>query len=366
MLRDLFLNTDRPAREAVAPDPRATAFHRSLPGYAPSRLVDAPGTAAALGMERLLVKLEVKRFGLPSFKVLGASWATCRALSTLAGRAEPCATLDELRGVASGLDVGLVAATDGNHGRAVARMARLLDLPAQILVPHDMAAARIAALRSEGAVVHVVDGHYDDAVAAAAALADARWQVISDTSWDGYTDVPGWVADGYTTIFSELEEQLPVAPDLVAAQIGVGALASALVRALARPGRTILGVEPADAACALAAVRDGEHATALGPHTSLMVGLNCGVASPVALPDMRAGIDAFAAVGDAAMERAVRLLHADGIDAGETGSSGVAGYVAVAQPGFEAIGAPAQRPVGLAIVTEAPTNPESFARIIEG
>jgi len=198
----------------------------------------------------------VERFGLPSFKVLGASWATCRALSAHAGLDEPVATFGRLQSVAERLgDVTLVAATDGNHGRAVARMARLLGLRSKIFVPQDMAVARVHALGSEGAEVQIVHGDYDDAVAASAAMASDDVLVISDTSWPGYREVPAWVADGYGTIFAELEHQLHDPIELVAVQIGVGALASATVRALAAPGRFILGVEPADADCALRAVR---------------------------------------------------------------------------------------------------------------
>jgi diaminopropionate ammonia-lyase len=338
-----------------------------MPGYAPTELAAAPGTAAALGLGALEVKLEVERFGLPSFKVLGASWATCRALSAHAGLTDPAPSFEELRAVAEGLNgVTLVAATDGNHGRAVAHMARLLGLRATIFVPADMAPARIDALRSEDAEVEIVDGDYDDAVAASAALANEDRLVISDTSWPGYRDVPAWVADGYGTIFAELGEQLGRDVELVAVQIGVGALASAVVRALSTPERFVLGVEPADADCALRAVRDGPDARAPGPHRSVMVGLNCGSVSPLALPEMQAGIDAFCAVADEAVETAVRVLLADGLTCGETGAAGVAGLVALRQSWGEEswtrLGLSAA-PRVLAICTEAPTDPQSFSRI---
>jgi diaminopropionate ammonia-lyase len=353
-----------------ARDPRATRFHMTMPGYAPTRLAAAPDTAEGLGLERLLVKLEVERFGLPSFKVLGASWATCRALSAHAGLDEPAATFGRLQSLARRLgDLTLVAATDGNHGRAVAHMARLLGLRARILVPDDMAVARVDAIGAEGAQVEIVRGDYDVAVAASAALASADRLVISDTSWPGYQDVPSWVADGYGTIFAELEHQLHEPVELVAVQIGVGALASATVRALAAPGRFILGVEPADADCALRAVRDGDEAHAPGPHRSVMVGLNCGTASPLALPDLRAGIDAFCAVEDDAVEAAVRALLGDGLRCGETGAAGVAGLTALREEwGADAwtrLGVSAS-PSTLAICTEAPTDPESFRRITDG
>ena len=143
-------------------DPRALAFHRSMPGYAPSPIAEAPTAAEQLGLSRLAVKLETARFGLPSFKILGASWAICRAVSRRSGR-EPAATFDELRTMSTRLDgLTLITATDGNHGRAVAHMARLLDFGARILVPAGTAAARIEAIAGEGASVQIVDGSYDD------------------------------------------------------------------------------------------------------------------------------------------------------------------------------------------------------------
>jgi diaminopropionate ammonia-lyase len=368
-VRDYYANP-RDGNVQGARDARATRFHMTIPGYAPTRLAQAPRSATALGVARLFIKLEVERFGLPSFKVLGASWATCRALSAHAGLDEPVATFGRLQSVAERLgDVTLVAATDGNHGRAVARMARLLGLRSKIFVPQDMAVARVHALGSEGAEVQIVHGDYDDAVAASAAMASDDVLVISDTSWPGYREVPAWVADGYGTIFAELEHQLHEPIELVAVQIGVGALASATVRALAAPGRFILGVEPADADCALRAVRDGEHARAPGPHRSVMVGLNCGSVSPIALPEMRAGIDAFCAVEDDAVATAVRLLLEDDLTCGETGAAGVAGLVALreewGEDSWTRLGVSAA-PAVLAICTEAPTDPESFERIAGG
>lgn len=342
-----------------------------MPGYGPTAVADAPAAAQRLGLARLTVKLETERFGLPSFKVLGASWATCRALCLRLG-VEPAATFDELRAMAVRLDgLELVAATDGNHGRAVAWMARMLGLGARILVPRDTARARIEAIAGEGAAVDVVDGSYDDAVGRSAALASDERIVISDTSWPGYEEVPGWVADGYATIFDELAEQLAGdLPPLVAIQIGVGALASAAVRALAAPGRVIVGVEPAGADCALRAVRGGRPVLVPGPHESIMAGLNCGLASRVALPDMAAGIDAFCAIDDAPAEEAVRLLLRDGLACGETGASGVAGLLALRDGGeqyaWERLGPAGARPAALAICTEAPTDPVSFARISAG
>jgi diaminopropionate ammonia-lyase len=373
-LVDFLDNSAAAGPVAGRTDPRATRFHRSMPGYEPSPVAEAPTAAAALGLERLVVKLETERFGLPSFKLLGASWATCRALSRRLGQVdEPVATFDELRAALARLDgVTLVAATDGNHGRAVARMATLLGLGARILIPAHSAQARIDAIAAEGATVDVVRGSYDDAIRLSASLADDDHLVISDTSWPGYEDVPGWVADGYSTIFEELAEQLgdEPAPPLVPIQIGVGALACALVRALADGERAIVGVEPADAACVLEAVRGGGRPVLVpGPHRSIMAGLNCGLASQVALPDMAAGIAAFCTIEDADAAQAVRLLLADGLRCGETGASGLAGLVALRadrpHDTWQRFGLGAA-PAALMICTEAPTDAASFARITGG
>lgn len=213
------------------------------------------------------------------------------------------------------------------------------------------------------AAVEVVDGSYDDAVAASAALAGPRTEVVSDTSWEGYAEVPRWVSEGYATIFEELATQLEAAPDLTAVQIGVGALAAATVGALG-PGTFILGVEPADAACVLAAVRAGAPRSVPGPHRSVMVGLNCGVASEIALPALRGGIPAFCAIEDRAVETVLPWLVEDGIACGETGAAGVAGLLAVREhlpAAWSRFGLP-ERPVALALCTEGPTDPESLRR----
>src|SRR4051794_31033978 len=104
----------RAERDAAA----VHAFHRSLPGYAPSPLRAAPAAAAALGVREVLVKDESARLGPPSFKILGASWATYRALCRRLGRdPAPLLGLAELgAAVRARGPLALVAATDGNHG----------------------------------------------------------------------------------------------------------------------------------------------------------------------------------------------------------------------------------------------------------
>jgi diaminopropionate ammonia-lyase len=274
--------------------------------------------------------------------------------------------------------LSLAAATDGNHGRAVAHMAALLGLDAAIYVPANMVSARINAIAGEGATVTVVDGGYDDAIARSAQDASERCLVISDTSWEGYEEVPAWVIEGYATVFEEIDEALGerAAPDVVAVPIGVGALAAAVVRHYWRASGAsgssgsrprIVGVEPTSAACVLESVAAGEIVTLDHPQDSIMAGLNCATPSLIAWPSVSRGIDAYVAVPDARVPEAMRLLAADGIVAGETGAGGLAGMLALAQ---EAELDEARRALGLGgdsrvllLCTEGATDPEAYARL---
>jgi diaminopropionate ammonia-lyase len=369
----------KPLPAGVRPGPEVNAFHRRLPGYAPTPVHDMPALAQATAVGRVLVKDESSRMGLPAFKILGASWATyrvvCDRLAVAGVEGDPLwDSLPDLAAlVARHLGpLRLVAATDGNHGRAVARMAKLLGLGATILVPDGTAPARIGGIAAEGAEVRVVPGTYDDAVAESAAMAGERDLVISDTSWPGYEDPPRRVIEGYATIFAELEDQLPEldapAPDLVMVPLGVGALGAAAaswLRAGLEPGAgpMLVGVEPDSAACVAAAVRAGHVVEVPGPHRSIMAGLNCGLASMLALPAVAAGFDAFVTIDDDRCREAIRSLAAAGLDVGETGAAALGGLVALrAEHGAE-LPVPAEATV-LLLATEGVTDPVNFERIV--
>ncbi|WP_024366269.1 diaminopropionate ammonia-lyase [Arthrobacter sp. TB 26] len=310
-------------------------FHQSLPGYAPTPVRSLPGVARQLGVRSVHVKDESVRLGMPSFKILGASWATYRVLLRHLGlELKSSPSLHRLKEqLAEHPGLRLTAATDGNHGRAVARMAALLGLPAHIVVPADMVQARIDAIRSEGATVEVVDGGYDDAIARSAALASADTLVISDTSWEGYVDPPSWVIDGYSTMITEvlgqIERREMPRPTVVAAQIGVGAFAAAVVRGFSEfEGTLLLGVEPTEADCVITSAEQHRITTIPGPQRSIMAGLNCGTPSLIAWPDVSRGFDYFSTVTDADAADAMRALHADDVISGESGAAGLAGIMA--------------------------------------
>src|SRR3954463_7681641 len=163
----------------------AFSFHRGLPGYEPTPLISVPDLADELGVGRVFLKDESSRLGLPAFKILGASWA-CRQV------------------VAAQPGVTLVAATDGNHGRAVARMAKHLGVSASIFVPRVMLPQTAAAIEGEGADVIWVEGDYDSAVSRAAEFADVvrGRALVQDMAWPGYEQVPAWIVEGYQTMLA--------------------------------------------------------------------------------------------------------------------------------------------------------------------
>jgi diaminopropionate ammonia-lyase len=358
---------------AVADGLAPLAFHQRLAGYLPSPLLATPELAQALGVGALWVKDESSRLGLPAFKILGASWATYRALDQHVGGFAPWKTFDDLAAqLRSHLPLTLAAATDGNHGRAVARMARLLGLQARIYLPAGSAAARVEAIRSEGATATVIDGSYDDAVALAAEQISERCLVIADVAWPNYEQVPVWTSEGYMTIMSEIDESLGGAtPDLVLVPIGVGGLAAAVVshyRAASRTDQpTIVGVEPTAADCMLRSIEAGKPVSIPGPHDSIMAGLNCGEPSPTAWPIVAAGTDAFIAIDDERAREAMRLLARVELVAGETGAAALGGLVELLQPEHAGL----RRQLGIAadarvlvIMTEGATDPAAYAEIV--
>lgn len=322
-------NPGRDHSWSCPPVPREVVdFHRGLAGYAPTRLVDLPALAAGLGVGRLLVKDESHRLGLPAFKSLGASWAVHRALRDRLGR--------DVEG-ASGSPVTLVAATDGNHGRAVARFSRLQGHPTRIFVPDGVHPAAVQAIRDEGADVTAVPADYDEAVRTAARYAaDTGGILLQDTAWDGYEEVPGWIVAGYSTLFRELDDQLADLgldrPDLVLVPTGVGSLLlAALTHYRADTGGAdpagadpaVVSVEPVGAACVQASVAAGRPVSVATGRTT-MAGLNCGTVSSLAWPSIRRGLDAAATVTDDEVASAARDLAANGVPVGPCGAAPLA------------------------------------------
>lgn len=367
------------------------SFHRLLPGYKPTPLTGLPNLAKKLGVGSIHLKDESQRFDLKAFKVLGASYAVFRFLKEQWEKER-----DSLFDVAEFLSDGnsgdfakrfrFCTATDGNHGRAVAWVARCMHQSAIIYMPHGSSAARIENIEAEGAKVIVVNGNYDDAVKKAAIDADQNdYHVISDTAYTGYTIIPRFIMAGYLTMFDEIYESIAHAKtddnfDIVFLQAGVGSFAAAatwyLVNRFGNDRPRIVLVEPTEAACFYESFLEakGEPVTSTGNFKTIMAGLNCGTVSPAAWLILRDGIDLSLTIPDEYAVKAMKTFYypTSGdrrIISGESGASGMAALLALLGNNnlHEAKGRlSVNRESRILIInTEGDTDPEIFHRLIE-
>ena len=209
---------------------RAMNFHRTIPGYEPTPLVSLPALARELGVAKLWVKDESKRFGLNAFKALGGSWAIARWMGEklgLEGDELTFPALTEPKAREKLGEVTFVTATDGNHGRGVAWAARELGCRAVVYLPKGSAQERLDNILALGARAEITDLNYDEAVRLATRKSEENsWVLIQDTAWPGYEQIPAWIMEGYTTLAGEIFDQLTEAgeepPTHLFLQAGVG------------------------------------------------------------------------------------------------------------------------------------------------
>jgi diaminopropionate ammonia-lyase len=329
---------------------QAAAEIATWPGYTPTPLRSLAGLAGACGVDSVLYKDEAARFaveGLGSFKALGAPYALAVALRH---RVEEATGIDVdaaglIRGEYAHLTGALTAvcATDGNHGRALAWAAQRFGCACVIYVHADVSVGRRQAIARYGARIVEVSGTYDDAVRSTARVARANgWLEISDTAYEGYSEIPRCVMHGYSVMVREALEQMEgrQPPTHVFVQCGVGGLAAAVVGHLwqrfgAKCPRVVL-VEPETAACAWASAVGRNPVSVAGGLETIMAGLACGTLSTLAWEVLADGAAAFVRITDEAAVEAMRLL-ADGthgdtpLVGGESGVAGLGGFLAVAR-----------------------------------
>ena len=190
LLNELHKDQDWQPQHNV--DPEVEAFHRTLPDYGETVLHSLPSVASELGFSHVFVKDESARFGLPSFKIAGASWAIHQALCGRLELPKTTSLTDLTRALNSRNDISVVTCTDGNWGRACARMAKYLSITCRIYVPYFMNEYTQSLLREEGADVRLLaDGSYDDAILAVRNdSASTGALMVLDTSWPAYAEIP--------------------------------------------------------------------------------------------------------------------------------------------------------------------------------
>ena len=361
---------------------KALHFHESIPGYAATPLVELKTLANALGVSSIYVKDESKRFGLNAFKALGASFCIAGLLVQRFSLPRIDYSLlqapelrDEIR------DITFVTATDGNHGRGVAWTANRLGSKCVVYMPKGSAAERLENIRALGANASITDMNYDDTVRFASTQAEQHgWILVQDTAWEGYSDVPTRIMQGYTTIGSELTSQLGnTRPTHVFLQAGVGSMAGAMAdyfMDLYRDAPPIITVvEPHNADCIFrtAAADDGRLRCVGGDLHTIMAGLACGEPCSIAWDMLKRAATFFVSMPDYVAANGMRILgNPMGSDprviSGESGASAF-GFAAEVLRNPELVHLREQLCLDassrlLCISTEGDTDRENYRRIV--
>lgn len=339
---------------------RARNTIENWPDYSPTPLHEMAATAAELRIDKLCVKDEGPRFGLGAFKAIGGAYAVQRLIEQHDRQA----------------DITIACASAGNHGRAVAWGARRFGVRCVVYLYQGVSPGRVRAIEALGATVNLDAPDYDTAVREVARAAQANgWFIVSDTAYDGYTEIPRDVMQGYTLIAQEVVEELNgLRPTHVLLQAGVGGFAAAIAARFwqifddARP--VFITVEPAGAACVLESIRHRRFTT-LEQVSSIMGGLNCGVTSTVAWEILRRAADFAVAIPDTAILPVMRYLARPAfgdppIVSGESGAAGIAALRWLAQdPDARAEIGLDQSSRVLAFVTEGATDPERYRELTQ-
>lgn len=335
------------------------AFFAARPDLTATPLTGLEALAGKVGVGSIAAKDESGRFGLNAFKLLGARFAIETLIADGAVRKGDT----------------LVCASEGNHGRAVARAARDAGCASRVYMAHDVAQSRIDAIGGEGATVVRVEGSYDDAVRVLQREADANgWTIISDTAWPGYERIPFLIMLGYTRMLDEVRDQGTGVGNQsfthLFVQGGVGGLLCAMASwcAFHDPRIKVIGVEPTTAACLQASARAGRPVSVEGALNTTMAGLRNREVSPPAFRSLLPNVDAFLAIDDDWTFEAMRELRAAGIKAGASGGAALGGMLALCRDG-------AMREVRdqlqlseasrvVAIVSEGVTDPALWTRVV--
>ena len=270
---------------------RVISYQRSIPGFEQTPLRALKHLSAGLGVKGFYVKDESFRLGLNAFKALGAGYAMGKWIGDRLGIADEALTFDRLVRDEAKKRLGritFVCATDGNHGRGVAWMARLMGQDCVVYLPKGTAPQRLASIQSCGARAEILMMNYDECVALAAQNADKYgWVLIQDTALEGYEKIPAWIMQGYLTMAQEAIEQLQgIVPTHVFLQAGVGSMAGAASALLQEhygdKKPLIITVEPNKANCICRTARQGSLQTVGGDMDTIMAGLACGRPNPSA------------------------------------------------------------------------------------
>ena len=348
-------------------------------GYNPTPLHSMQALATRIGVDKVLYKDEGPRFGLASFKALGGAYAALRVLQReIAQRSGEDVSLADIRNGKfrdACAQITLVSATDGNHGRSLAWGCQKFGAPCRIYIHAEVSEGRARIMRDFGAEVIRITGDYDASVALAKTEAETNgWFVVSDTSWDGYTEPPRDVMAGYGVLTREVCRALDRAPTHVFLQGGVGGMAAGIIAALVQHwgehSPRVVIVEPELAACLYESARQGTATTVAIAQETIMAGLSCGEPSPLAWEILAQEAADYVTIPDTLIPPTVRMLARPlpgdpMIEAGESAVAGLSALIAArTDPALsKALGLDTTSRV-LLIGSEGITDPEIYAQIM--
>ena len=295
---------------------RTMAFHESFPMYCVTQLAEFSNTARKLGVKDIYVKDESRRFGLNAFKVLGGSYAIGKYIAGQMGMDENALSYQSLTDASVKKQLGdktFVTATDGNHGRGVAWAAKELGFRSVVYMPKGSKDERLWNIINAGADASITDMNYDDCVRLSKKMADEKsWVVVQDTAWEGYTEIPTWIMQGYGTMALEAVSQMKEAPTHVFLQAGVGSMAAAvaavLKNAYGENAPKVIIVEPNKADCFYRSALAGERTFVTGDMDTIMAGLACGEPCTIAWEILKCVSSAFLSCPDYAAAEGMRIL----------------------------------------------------------
>jgi len=304
--------------------------------YEPTPLYYLSDLAKYSGVSSIAYKDENLRFSLKSFKALGGAYAVANLLiKKLKEIGIEANSSDLIAGTYTELTskITVCCATDGNHGRSVAWGAQKFGCNCEIYIHRNVSIGREKAIAKYGAEVNRIEGNYDDSVRIAAEVAEENsYYVVSDTSYEGYTDIPKDVMQGYTVMVDETMKQMKETPTHVFLQGGVGgfpaATVSFLVESLDCPPIFVV-VEPANADCLFQSAVNGEPTVVHGDLDTVMAGLACGEVSLLAWSILESYVSHFMTIKDDSISKTMQLLadRQAPIVAGESAVAGLAGFL---------------------------------------
>ncbi len=362
-------------------------FHKSFPQYSVTPLRDLSNLSKELDVANIWVKDESYRFGLNAFKVLGGSYAIGRYICEKTKMGLENLTYNNLVSEVIKTKLGdtvFVTATDGNHGRGVAWVARELAHKSVVFMPKGSAEMRLENIKKEGAEAYITEYNYDGAVEIANEYAKKNNGVmVQDTAWEGYEKIPQWIMQGYATIADEIEEQLKSLnfdkPTHVFLQAGVGSFAAAILGYFVdryrndRPITTIVEPDKANCIYKSAMINDGKPHTVTGNMDTIMAGLACGKPNTIGWEILRDYADMFISCPDYVAARGMRILAnpiADDnrIISGESGAVGMGLISLIGQkPEYEGIRDKLKLDKNsriLIISTEGDTDIEGYRKVV--